>query len=187
MRPADAVRSQLQALERKYRTLMEIHRALAAWDDARAAELDHELAEEFPGALRELQTLPLEVLEARAAALAAAVEGASPDPWMLWMGDYHALLRAALRIKRRLRRQAPLDDAAAEALAAEVTSAVLGEVRPASGGAVALVDRTFVQSVAHPPGGRVNQVVFERLAMLHGVPAETIAAALFSRRRRTSG
>lgn len=187
MLPADALRSQLAALERKYRTLMEIHRALVAWDDARAAELDHELAEEFPGALRELQTLPLEVLEARAAALAAAVGGAAPEPWMLWMGDYHALLRAALRIKRRLRRGAPLNDAAAEALAKEVSkevaSAVLGAGEAASEGGVVLVDRTFVRAVAHPPGGRLNQVVFERLAMLHGSPAEVIAAALFARRR----
>jgi hypothetical protein len=181
--PADALRSQLAALERKYRTLMEIHRALAAWDDARAAELDHELAEEFPGALRELQTLPLELLEARAAALGAAVGGAAPEPWMLWMWDYHALLRAALRIKRRLRRHAPLDDVAAEALAKEVASAVLGMSGPASEGGVTLVDRTFVRAVEHPPGGRLNQVVFERLAVLHGSPAEVIAAALFARRR----
>lgn len=189
MHPADALRSQLAALERKYRTLMEIHRALAAWDDARAATLDHELAEEFPGALRELQTLPLEVLEARAAALAGAVGGAAPEAWMLWMCDYHALLRAALRIKRRLRRQASLDDVAAEALAVEVASGVLGTAGPAPGEAVgpvalgALVDRAFVRAVAHPPGGRLNQVVFERLAMLHGAPAETIAATLFARRR----
>jgi hypothetical protein len=185
--PADALRAQLAALERKYRTLMEIHRALAAWDDARAAALDHALAEEFPGALRELQTLPLDVLEARAGALAAAVAGASPDPWMLWMSDYHALLRAALRIKRRLRRHAPLDDAAAEALAAEVASTTPNTTR-AQGPAVApvpLIDRAFVQAVAHPPGGRMNQIVFERLALLHGTPAETIAAALFTRRRRS--
>jgi hypothetical protein len=178
VQPADAARPYLAALERKYRTLMEIHRALAAWDDARAAELDQQLAEEFPGALRELQTLPLEVLEARAVALAAAGEGGPEAPWMRWMGDYHALLRAALRIKRRVRRRAALDDAAADALANEVASTA----RTAGLGS-GMVDRAFVRAVEQPPGGRLNQVVFERLSAVHGVPAETIASALFARRR----
>ena len=98
---------------------------------------------------------------------------------MRWMGDYHALLRAALRIKRRVRRRAALDDAAADALAQEVTSTA----RTAGLLSGLMVDRAFVRAVEQPPGGRLNQVVFERLSAVHGVPAETIASALFARRR----
>ena len=90
----------LRSLARKYRALITIHHALASWDDARARTLDAAIAEEFPGALRELQTLDVNVLDDRARALEEAIAGGAPEPWMLWMADYHRTLRRLLADKR---------------------------------------------------------------------------------------
>jgi hypothetical protein len=146
----------LRALVRKYRTLAVVHRALAAWQDERAAELDGELAAEFPGALRELQTLPLDEIERRADALERAASLATAvEPWMVWMHGYHRLLRRALRAKRRL----PPDE---------------GDDP---------FDEAFLHAVAHPPGGRLNRLVLDELARLHDTTAAVVHRALFLRRR----
>ena len=58
------------------------------------------LAAEFPGSLRELDTLPEEELHARAQALESAAAGGEPAPWMAWMIAYHRLMRTALAIRR---------------------------------------------------------------------------------------
>jgi hypothetical protein len=99
----------LLALARKYRTMMALRASLPAHpqggEEAREeteserAEL-RALAAEFPGALRELDTLPDEELRARAEALEAAAAGAEPARWMTWMDAYHALMREALAIRR---------------------------------------------------------------------------------------
>ena len=100
-RRVEVERADIAALARKYRTLVRLHRALLDWQDARVAELDGGLAAEFPGALRELQTTPLEALEARAADCERAAASDEPWPaWMTWMVDYHRTLRRFLDDKR---------------------------------------------------------------------------------------
>jgi len=54
------------------------------------------LAEEFPGALRELDLLGLPELERRVSVLA---RGEADEPWIAWILCYHELLRAALARK----------------------------------------------------------------------------------------
>jgi hypothetical protein len=88
------------ALARKYRALVALRArrdgggAAATRDELRA------LAAEFPGCLRELDTLGPAELERRAAACTAADAGGGrvpPDePWMAWIAAYHALMRDAL-------------------------------------------------------------------------------------------
>ena len=56
------------------------------------------LANEFPGALRELDTLPTDEIVRRATAL----ESGAHEPWMDWLGDFHDLMRIALEVKRTL-------------------------------------------------------------------------------------
>ena len=58
------------------------------------------LAEAWPGALRELDSLPSDELERRRAALEGAAAGAPVEPWMAWMVAYHELMRAALAVRR---------------------------------------------------------------------------------------
>ncbi len=145
----------LQALARKYVRL-------AAWRDRRdgdglaAATRDElrVLASEFPGCLRELDTLGAAELARRAAACAAAAaDPLTAEPWMAWIDGYHALVRRALAAREaRARGEAPGGDA-------------------------------FEQAALAPPGGRMGVVVMRALAVRFGVPAATIAAALFPVRR----
>jgi hypothetical protein len=143
----------LRALARKYAQL-------SAWRDRRDAagpattrdEL-RALAAEFPGCLRELDTLGAAELGRRAAACAAATaDAAAVEPWMAWIDGYHTLVRRAFA------------------------------ARDARAGGAAPAD-AFEQAVLAPPGGRMGVVVMRALAERFGVPASTIAAVLFPVRR----
>jgi hypothetical protein len=145
----------LHALARKYEALAAL-RARRDTDGAPATRVElRALASEFPGCLRELDTLGTAELARRTLACAAVAErGAAPEPWMAWIDGYHALMRQALQTRAaRLRGTAPdeSDD--------------------------------FVRAVLAPPGGRVGVVILRALASRFGVPAATIAAALFPTRR----
>ena len=72
---------------------------------------------------------------------------------MAWIDGYHALVRRALA------------------------------VREARAGGVPPAGDAFEQAVLAPPGGRMGVVVMRALAERFGVPASTIAAALFPVRR----
>ncbi len=159
---------ELHALARKYRTLV----ALRARRDQHQQARPHEppplsertpaavlrsLAREFPGSLRELDTLGAAELARRAARMEdAATAGAATEPWMAWIARYHSLMRAALAIRREGGRGA---EGAAE------------------------VDAAFVADVMAPPDGRLGIVVLRRLGKDFGVPAREIAATLFPLRR----
>jgi hypothetical protein len=146
----------LQALARKYARL-------SAWRDRRDGAGDpatrdelRALAAEFPGCLRELDTLGLAELGRRAAACARAVDDATAvEPWMAWIDGYHALVRRALAARKARRHGDPAGD------------------------------DSFERAVLTPPGGRMGVVVMRALAERFGVPASTIAAALFPVRRQS--
>ena len=142
------------ALARKYerlaalRTRRDGEGAPATRDELRA------LAAEFPGCLRELDTLGPAELARRTTVCAAVVAGAPPEPWMDWIDGYHALMRRALEARgARARGEAP--DAADD----------------------------FGHAVLSPPGGRMGVVILRTLAARFGVPAATIAVTLFPVRR----
>ena len=69
-------------------------RASSAGPTARA-EL-RAFAAEWPGALKELDTLPTDEIEQR---VQLCAEGAD-EPWMAWSLRYHELMRAALALRR---------------------------------------------------------------------------------------
>jgi hypothetical protein len=149
--PPEAV---LRALARKYERL-------AGWrgqrDGGASATRDElrALAAEFPGCLRELDTLGLAELTRRASACAAAGDGtAAPEPWMAWIGGYHDLMRRAFAARDRRAR-----------------------------GESGATDDELERAALSPPGGRMGVVVLRALAARFGVPAATIAAALFPVRR----
>jgi hypothetical protein len=167
---------ELGALAQKYDTLGELRRARSGGAAVPPAGVFRALARAFPGCLNELDTLPLDTIDARAAALRGAAAGAPLEAWMEWVHGYHALLRAALALKPRVRRGAGLDEARAEALA-----------RRASKEASIALDAAFVRAVANPPSGRLVVVVLAHLEALHGVPREAIKSAIFPRARRSAG
>ena len=94
------------ALARKYAALVRLRArrdqggAAATRDELRA------LAAEFPGALRELDTLGPAELARRAAACAAAAAGGPREPWMAWIAAYHDLVAETLAARARRRAQA---------------------------------------------------------------------------------
>jgi hypothetical protein len=158
------------ALARKYAALVDLRRRRDEGGDPDGGGALKALAAEFPGCLRELDTLGASELERRALACAAVARGeALAEPWMAWIAAYHALLRGAFAVRAPA---AAEDLDALEALAARATVA-----------AGLTLDTAFVAAVLSPPGGRVGVVVLRALAALFGVPAPTIAAALFPVRR----
>jgi hypothetical protein len=108
----------LAALARKYRALSALRARKDAGDDsATRAEL-RVLAAEFPGCLRELDVLGATELARRAQACeqaAGAAATARREPWMAWIAEYHALMRAALAV-RAGRADAAIDPAFAAAV-----------------------------------------------------------------------
>lgn len=170
MHVARLARSDLAALARKYRALGELRRT--EHDLAEVRVPLRELAREFPGALRELDTLPLDEIDRRAERLEAAARGAGAEPWMEWLVSYHAAMRAALFVKRRLEGRRSVDERRAFELA-----------RQAARETGYRCDAGFVQAVARPRAGRLNVVVFERIEAGFGVPPGSIWQALFPERR----
>jgi len=148
-----ATPDRLDAIARKYRALVALRArrdgggAPATRDELRA------LATEFPGCLRELDTLGPGELGRRAAAAAAAAAGGAREPWMEWIVGYHALMIEALAV----RAQAAAGSAAGrDALAA---------------------------AALDPPEGRLNVMVLRELSARFGVAAAAIAETLFPLRR----
>lgn len=165
-------REALADLASKYETLSELRRARTRGEPIPARSTFKSLADRFPGALQELDVLPLELIEARAEALRASAASGSIEPWMAWMIAYHALLRAALRVRLRSLKQREITDERAEELAADAS-------RHAGIG----VDEGFVRATLRPPAGRLANVVYMRLEATFSLPASVIRAALFPRHR----
>jgi hypothetical protein len=143
----------LGGLARKYGALAELRaRRDQGGAPATRAEL-RSLAAEFPGCLRELDTLGADELAHRAVATAAAAAGAVREPWMAWIAAYHALMR--------------------DALAARAGGAAGTEGR----------DDDFARAALDPPEGRLNVMVLRALGARFGVETATIAETLFPVRR----
>jgi hypothetical protein len=160
--------SGLLALLHKYRRLHELRRRKQS-ERVNASRVElRSLAEQFPGALRELDVLPMQLIEQRLAELECAAQQGRPAAWMSWMHDYHALMRLALDVKRRLSKRRTLDDLQARALA-ESVSLRAGQT----------CDAAFVRAVARPPDGRLNRLIFEQLASRFETDTELIIATLF--------
>lgn len=161
----------IRALLGKYQAM----RALRIAEHATAPRAELlALASAFPGALRELDRLPLEQIEARMRALEHVLAtGRAPDAWMELQSAYHGFMRAALRIRRQLlaQPQLPLEDAASclVSIAYEPES---GEP-PAS-----RFDSEALRVLAKPPRGRLNPWVMAQVARDWGVDTSAVQAAL---------
>lgn len=163
-----------QALLRKYRQLATWRRARDRDPDAavdRAAL--RALALEFPGALRELDTLGEAELDRRIQSLEAPVGLEPVETWMVWIVTYHRWMRAALDVKARLGGRRRVDEATRRALSAAASQA-----------AGVPVDGAFVDAIAHPPHGRLSQLVLAHVARTLDAPSVALANTLFPPRRR---
>jgi hypothetical protein len=163
-------RSDLLALARKYRWLAELRRARCLGSELDETASLRQVAQEFPGALRELDQLPLPVIDARILALELAAATGAVEPWMEWMHAYHELMRLSLTLKRALGGRRDVDDRVAEELVV---------VAREQTGLTCAVE--FVRAVATPPDGRLNRLVLAELALRFGAQASAIHGALFPR------
>lgn len=136
--------------------------------DPRAAMA--ELARAFPGALREIDELPLAVIEARIAELALAEqERGGVRPWMLAQVRFHALARGALAVKRWLAGRTLTPRLEAELV---VALTAMPEREDAEAWA------TELGAIARPPRGRIMDLVYARLARELDTDVATARAAV---------
>lgn len=167
-------RAAIEALLDKYRVM----RRMRA-EDAAGLALDPKpemraLAARFPGALREIDEIPFERIEARIGALEAVLRADMEVPsWARYAVDYHAWLRAALRIKRLCVGCATLADALARAR----TSYAPADDEPS----LDSIGETGIAAIVRPEVGRLNPWVYARVAELHGVTPDDVRLALFAR------
>ncbi len=143
-------------------------------DDARRVRLRMQrLAERHPGALREIDALPLAEIRRRIAALDAVLAGErEPDPWVEAVARFHALTRGVLVAKRWLGRRRRVDDALQREFERELLALPYPEDSRAWSAHLALV--------AAPPRGRLMDAVFTRVAASMGLPVATVRALVFA-------
>lgn len=158
-----------EALRDKYVEMRAMRIAADAGEPA-SPERMRALAERFPGALREIDELPMETIDARIEALS---RGERPG-WAITLVSFHAWMRVALRIKRRFGRDARPEDVH-EWLAAEHRP---GDGEPPRGE----IDLATIANILRPPGARISRWVLERIARDRGLTIDEAAAEAFLRR-----
>lgn len=148
------------------------------------------LARRFPGALRELDELPMETIDARIAELDAALASNSVPEWAALQVAYHGTYRFALRIKRRAAGSGRLDDARLERVIAELLSMPddrPGERTDGEGGLdepqLAELDASELRAILRPAGGRLHGWVLAWVARQTAVSPMAVSRALFLRER----
>lgn len=161
----------LLELASKYRALAELRGRRDGGDDRPTRDSLRTLARQYPGCLRELDTLGAAEITRRASAATQAAAGGEREPWMDWIWTYHRLLRASLAIKSSLGRARlrPDDLPQLRARAEEIAGFPL--------------EPSFITAVIAPPQRRIGVVVLDALAALFATPAQQIADNLFPTRR----
>jgi hypothetical protein len=86
----------LRDLAHKYDEIARLREERAAGAPPAGRDVLRGLSARFPGALRELDTMELDEIRARATALRDAATTGVVAPWMAWVAAYHALFRLAL-------------------------------------------------------------------------------------------
>lgn len=160
-----SLRCSFADLARKYAELVRLRDGTTGFSRARLSELSRE----FPGALRELDALPLEELSERLKlAEASARRGAALAPFVDWIRTYHDMMRLALGVRAQLGNQRAPDPRLVSDIVAAFESALDGTC-----------DAEFVNAVARPPEGRLNHVVFARLSARFDAAPRAIEERLF--------
>lgn len=182
----------LAELREKYVRIRGLRRAHdRARSDPRFVEPDpteelRAIAATWPGALRELDTLPLALVDARIDALGGAIEEAGvPEPWMIAQVRFHRLARGALVAKRWTnagrRTTAP---EAAHPLGPHERASFAAAMASEPHGRDALAWEGALDTIARPPGRRLTRVVLARLAEELGISEGAARLLVFPKRER---
>ena len=156
-RPWRVEPEEVLALAKKYRALARL-RKNAPEPANRVRKAMRELARGFPGALRELDCLPLGEIDARQEVLEEAVNLCRSEPWMSWMASYHHVLR---RIQEARLTRCPL----LEVLEDDLGVACLGD--------------ELLGWLVQKPGAGTSRRVRAVLSHYHGLSAGSLDALLF--------
>jgi hypothetical protein len=157
--------SRREALARKYATMLALREAHDRGEGVASNTTLRALAEEFPGALHEIDRLPMDLLRARTDATARAChDPAAVAPWMSRVIAWHALLAATLRAKRDAR------------LAVDEPASLAARLTAESG---VVVDDAFARSLASPARGRVVPLVMGAVAAHFDEDVAAVRATLF--------
>lgn len=179
--------SDLGMLRRKYVELLrlrELHdraKADPSFSEPNPRPAMARLADAFPGALRELDSLPLDVIATRIRALSHAEK--NPRKVALWMRAqalFHRLARGALSAKRWLGRRRKITSAVETAFRHAHATDGLAHPRDAHLWSAELV------RVAMPPRGRLMDAVYARVAAELEISAEEVRELVFSSRSHSS-
>jgi hypothetical protein len=166
---------ELAALADKYDALLRLRtRRDAGGADPPREEL-RQLARQFPGCLRELDTLVAGELGRRARAARAAAAGGDREPWMGWVLAFHRLMTAALLVKGELAARRPRSAAGRAVVADDLA-------RRAERQAGATLDPRLLADFARPPAGRLAPLVIAEVARRFGVTADEMRRCLFPHR-----
>ncbi len=139
-----------------------------------------DLAARFPGALRQLDRFPLELIEGRLARLAAASRGTAPTPpWAAWEVAYHGRLRATLRVKRALGLAGPEDEPMRLAVRAWGLAGQTSSEPGEPGEPAEPFTRAHLEAIQRPSGGRLNSQVLADVAREVGATVDEVRRALF--------
>lgn len=175
-------RDTLEELRGKYDAMLAM-RLLHESGEEDAAEVRGQMAElaaRFPGALREIDDLELDVLRKRIAALDAVIEGGSPvERWMEAVALFHRFARGVLWAKRWLGGRKSVDETVRREFASYAS---------VDGASDALAWAADLQRVAAPPRGRLTDLVFARVAESLGTTEAEARHLVFGvpRRKRTN-
>jgi hypothetical protein len=161
-------RQDVLALCEKYRELRRLRQEHAAGETAHPRAALVALSRRFPGALRELDQLPMQRIEARLSQLEATLAGAAEPPrWARLQDAYHGALRVALSVKRRAAGGESVENLARELADDPEATRRLGPV-----------DVALLRGLLSPPDGRLNRWVFARVAGREGVERVVVEQAL---------
>ena len=172
------LRASLGALRDKYERMLALRVAhVRAYEDPTFVEPNPRramaaLAEEFPGALRELDTLPLDEIERRIQSLGRAEEEPSAsEPWMHAQMLFHRYARGAVVTKRWLAGRKDITPAIKQAFARAIERLPRGEDAGLFAGEL--------EHVAHPPRGRVMDLVHAKVARAMDIADTEVRALVF--------
>lgn len=176
--------SDLRALRDKYERMFALRAAHErARSDASFVEPDPRedmarLAEDYPGALREIDVLPLELIAARIQALVTAERDPSRvETWMVAQTAFHCHARGALVAKRWL--------AGRKTITPAVRAAFAEALRGLPRGADAELFANELEAVASPPRGRLMVLVHAKVARALAMTEAEARMLVFGAPRRT--
>lgn len=156
---------------------MRLEHASGDEDEVQVPRRMARLAAKYPGALREIDELEIDVIRARIAGLEAALVGQSDvEEWMHALAVFHALARGALYAKRWLAGRRRVDAGLARMYEGQAASFEFS--------ADALQWSGDLARIARPPRGRLLDLVYARVALHLGTTQERARTLVFRPRKR---